>query len=238
MPAQPSETEAKARAQRGRGRLSSLEMLPEAADEALAWANAELRERRMPQAEILRRMNAMLADHGIAPVSVGAFSRHSIRLAIEMRKLEATRAATTAVLDRLPKGERSDATQAAVELVKFRLAEMIMAADDPDPKFLASASLALMRLTSTTLLLANAERQDRKDQREQDEQEVVFLGPRDGQSEDCRGGTELELADNDRIDHRDALGPVGNVDRRVQVVHEYAHDLAEAEGDDRQIIAS
>lgn len=171
MPPQPYETEAKARAQRGRGRLSSLEMLPEAADEALAWANAELRERRMPQAEILRRMNAMLADHGIAPVSVGAFSRHSIRLAIEMRKLEATRAATTAVLDRLPKGERSDATQAAVELVKFRLAEMIMAADDPDPKFLASASLALMRLTSTTLLLANAERQDRKDQREQDEQE-------------------------------------------------------------------
>lgn len=171
MPPRPSETEAKARAQRGRGRLSSLEMLPEAADEALAWANAELRERRMPQAEILRRMNAMLADHGIAPVSVGAFSRHSIRLAIEMRKLQATRAATTAVLDRLPKGERSDATQAAVELVKFRLAEMIMAADDPDPKFLASASLALMRLTSTTLLLANAERQDRKDQREQDEQE-------------------------------------------------------------------
>ena len=171
MPPQPSETEAKARAQRGRGRLSSLEMLPEAADEALAWANAELRERRMPQAEILRQMNAMLADHGIAPVSVGAFSRYSIRLAIEMRKLEATRAATTAVLARLPKGERSDTAQAAVELVKFRLAEMIMATDDPDPKFLAAASLALMRLTSTTLLLANAERQDRKDQREQDEQE-------------------------------------------------------------------
>lgn len=173
MPLEPSSTEPKARAQRGRGRLSSLEMLPEAADEALAWANAELRERRMPQAEILRHMNAMLADHGIAPVSVGAFSRYSIKLAIEMRKIEATRAATTAVLERLPKGERSDATQAAVELVKYRLAEMIMATDEPDPKFLGAASLALMRLTNTSLLLASAERQDRKDQREQDEHERV-----------------------------------------------------------------
>lgn len=160
-----SQTEA--RSHRGRGRLSSMEMLPEAADEALAWANAELRERRMPQVEILRRMNAMLADHGIPPVSVGTFSRYSVRVAIEARKLSAAQEATKAFLNRLPQGKRDDTTIAAIELVKVRILEMIMDEEEPDPKLLATASLTLQRLTATANNVAEGKRQDDKDQREQ-----------------------------------------------------------------------
>lgn len=150
------------RNQRGRGRLSSIETLPECCDEDIAWANAELRDRKMPQTEILRQFNARLADRGIKGVSVGAFSRYSVRVAIEMRKIAANREITNAVIARMPKGDRSDSTLAAIELVKFRLVELIMGEEEPDPKLLANASLALMRLSSTALREAEGQRRDDK----------------------------------------------------------------------------
>ncbi len=155
------------RAHRGRGRLSSIEQLPEICDEDIGWANAELRDRKMPQTEILRQFNARLADKGIKGVSVGAFSRYSVRVAIELRKIAASREITSAVLDRMPKGERSDTTLAAIELVKYRLVELIMGEEDPDPKLLANASLALMRLSSTALREAEGQRRDHKAKQDQ-----------------------------------------------------------------------
>lgn len=72
----------------GRGVLSSIERLPETCDEDIAWANAELRERRMPQTEILRQFNARLADKGLKGVSKGTFSRYSVRLAVAAKEVE------------------------------------------------------------------------------------------------------------------------------------------------------
>lgn len=148
----------------GRGRLSSIDTLPEAADEHILWANAALRDREMPQTEILREFNARLADLGIRPISKGAFSRYSVRVAIETRKLEATRQITEAVLARMPAGDRADSTLAAIELVKFRILEMVTNEDVPDPKLLANAALSLSRLSSTALREAEGRRKDRKDQ--------------------------------------------------------------------------
>ena len=73
-------------------------------------------------------------------------------------------------------------------------------------------------------------------QHHQQQQVVVLLWAADGNAEDRRRGAELEIADSHRIDQGDALRTVGDVDRCVQVVHENAHDFAEAEGDDGQII--
>ncbi|WP_186390238.1 phage protein Gp27 family protein, partial [Stappia sp. TSB10P1A] len=70
---------------RGRGRLSSMEMLPEEADADLAWVNTELREGKRPQTIILAEFNARLADRGIGGISKGAFSRYSVRRAREWR---------------------------------------------------------------------------------------------------------------------------------------------------------
>ena len=151
----------------GRGKLSTIEMLPEAADEAIAWANQALRDRAMPQTEILRQFNAMLADHGIKGVSKGAFSRYSIRVAIEARKLEASRQMTDAILSRLAPGERSDSTIAATELLKFRILEMVTNEEEPDPKLLNIASLALSRMSMTALRETHGQRLDKADQREE-----------------------------------------------------------------------
>ena len=153
----------------GRGQLSSIDVLPEEADEAIAWANAQLRERKMPQKEILRQFNAMRADHGIPAISRSAFSRHSVRLAVEMRKMEASRQIMDVVLGQLEPGERSDSMIAATELLKYRILEQVMAEEEPDPKLLLNATLALQRLSSTAAREAEVQRRDKREQREEDE---------------------------------------------------------------------
>jgi len=153
----------------GRGQLSSIDLLPEQADEAIAWANAQLRERTMPQQEILRQFNAMLADHGIGAISRSAFSRHSVRTAIELRKYEATRTLTETVLSRLDLVDRSDAMIVATELVKARILDLALDADD-NPKLLLETSLALQRLSSTAAREAEAQRRAAKDQRQADQE--------------------------------------------------------------------
>lgn len=155
----------------GRGRLSSIEMLPEAADEHIAWANQQLRERAMPQNAILDEFNARLADLGIGKISKGAFSRYSVRVAIETRRMEASRQITDAVLSRMAPGDRADSTLAAVELVKFRIMSLVMDEETPDPKFLGDAALALSRLSITALREAEGQRLDRKDQIETEERQ-------------------------------------------------------------------
>lgn len=166
-PSTSSEPQGERRRREGRGKLSTIEMLPEEADEAIAWANQALRDREMPQTEILRQFNAMLADHGIKGVSKGAFSRYSIRVAIEARKLEASRQMTDAILSRLAPGERSDSTIAATELLKFRILEMVTNEEEPDPKLLNIASLALSRMSMTALRETHGQRLDKADQREE-----------------------------------------------------------------------
>lgn len=151
----------------GRGQLSSIDMLPEAADEAIAWANTALRERTMPQNEILRQFNAMLADHGIASISRSAFSRHSVRLAIETRKVEAVRPILAKVMKLLPKGDRSDITVAATELLKMRLMELIINEETTNPGLLLDASLALQRISATAQREAEGQRRAAKDERDQ-----------------------------------------------------------------------
>ena len=163
----PISSDDEGRARRsGRGRLSSIDMLPEDADEAIEWANVELRERKMPQNVILREFNAMLADRGIKGVSKSSFGRYAVRAAIELRKMDASRRITDAILARMPVGERSDSMIAATELLKFRIIETVMD-EDADPKALAQASLSLQRISSTAARTAEIQRRDRKDQQEE-----------------------------------------------------------------------
>lgn len=171
--AAPEPSEDRDRRTDGRGHLSTIDRLPEACDEDIAWANAELRERKMPQNEILRQFNARLADKGIKGISIGAFNRHSIRVAIETRKIEASRQITNEVLARLAPGERSDSMIAAVELLKHRIIEMVMGDDEPNSSELGKATLALQRLSSTLARTSELQRRDRQEQREEEAREAA-----------------------------------------------------------------
>jgi hypothetical protein len=56
-------------AQRGRGRLSTIDTLPEAAEPIVAMALQDLRQRKKPQLQILAALNGSLADLGVKSIS-------------------------------------------------------------------------------------------------------------------------------------------------------------------------
>jgi Protein of unknown function (DUF3486) len=74
--------------QEGRGRLSSIDLLPPEADEDIVWANEALRERKLPQTVILAEFNERLLDRRFEPISKGAWSRYSVRKAVQWRGMD------------------------------------------------------------------------------------------------------------------------------------------------------
>ncbi|MGR3484054.1 MAG: DUF3486 family protein [Paracoccaceae bacterium] len=121
-------------ARRGRGRLSSIDLLPEAADEVVAWAFQELKERDRLQKDIHEEFNERLAAIGCGPISASAFNRHSLRLAAMARRHEETRQITAALTERMEPGQTDDLTIIAAETVKMLVFELLEAGGDITPK--------------------------------------------------------------------------------------------------------
>ncbi|MEP0409171.1 MAG: DUF3486 family protein, partial [Roseibium sp.] len=104
---------------RGRGRLSTLEMLPEEADGDLVWLHEELRDGNRPQVAILKDFNARLADHGIGPISKGAFSRYSVRKAREWREYDERLRLSRALVETMGPDGADKMTVAVAERLKM-----------------------------------------------------------------------------------------------------------------------
>jgi hypothetical protein len=84
-----------------RGRLSSLDLLPEEAQDALQWAIGELNQRRRTQADILFELNDRLAAVGCDPISKSAFGRKSVRLARRNWRLQERQFIYTGIAEQL-----------------------------------------------------------------------------------------------------------------------------------------
>ena len=127
----------------------------------------------MLRAELATRTAELTAEqlNHLATVANHKAATAEARVAIETRRMEASRQITDAVLSRMAPGDRADSTLAAVELLKFRIMSLVMDEDTPDPKFLGAAALALSRLSSTSLREAEGQRLDRKDQVETEERQ-------------------------------------------------------------------
>ncbi|RKR03589.1 DUF3486 family protein [Maricaulis maris] len=110
----------------GRGRLSTLDLLPDEADGDILWLNEELREGRRLQIDLLEEFNARLADKGIGSISKSAFSRYSVRKATQFRQLDETRRISVELADMLGVDSSDKMTIALSEMLKmaaFRIAE-------------------------------------------------------------------------------------------------------------------
>ncbi len=110
----------------GRGRLSSIDMLPDEAEPDLVWAVEQLRERKMHARAILDEFNARLADRGIAPISKSAWGRYAVRKAIQFRRLDEVRRISDELVESLGADGPDQVTVAVAEMVKlaaFRLLE-------------------------------------------------------------------------------------------------------------------
>lgn len=118
-------TSAGADRREGRGRLSTLDMLPESAEEDIVWALEALRQRSLPQNLILDQFNARLASRGIEPVSRSAFNRWSIRKSIQFRRLDELRTVTNDLVASLGTGDADDVTVAIAEILKASIYERV-----------------------------------------------------------------------------------------------------------------
>jgi hypothetical protein len=111
--------------QEGRGRLSSIDMLPEEAEPDIVWALEQLRLREMPSKMILGEFNARLADRGIGPVSKSAWGRFSVRKALQFRKLDEVHGIARELAATLGTDRADDVTIMIAEMVKVAAFQLL-----------------------------------------------------------------------------------------------------------------
>lgn len=114
-----------AKAKRGRGRPSKIDMLPAIADEVVRWAALELREDKRFQNDICEEFNEKLAKLGLEPVSASSFNRHSIRMADMVRRTNQTREIAAVLTDRMEPGQSDNVTITLAEMIKTLISELL-----------------------------------------------------------------------------------------------------------------
>ena len=133
----------------GRGRLSSLELLPPEAQDDVAWARVELAKRDRTQAEILVEFNGRLVDRGIEPVSKSAFNRASVKLAAMANRLAESRAVFAGLAPQFTAETVDEQTVVLGEMIKLLIFDLVQNDGDTlSPKGameLANAHLAVIR---------------------------------------------------------------------------------------------
>ncbi|KAG1263478.1 hypothetical protein G6F65_014510 [Rhizopus arrhizus] len=92
------------------------------------------------------------------------------------------------------------------------------------------------RAADTRILQAHAHHDD--DERQREQQVVVLLGPGEADAEEAFRAPEREFAHLEGVDAVDALRPVGDVARGVQIVQENADDFPDAQGHNGQVVPS
>lgn len=115
---------AKSRKQ-GRGHLSSIDLLPDEAESAIVWANAQLRERHLPGAVILAEFNERLADVGIGPISKSAWGRYAVRKAIQFRRLDEIQRMGSELARTMDAKAPDEVTIAVAEMLKVAAFEIL-----------------------------------------------------------------------------------------------------------------
>lgn len=138
------------RARQGRGRLSSIDLLPDVAEEAIVWANEQLRECKLPQNVIHAEFNEKLLDLNtehdldppIEPISKSAFNRYSVRKAMIFRKLDEAQKIGAELVHSMDPKTPDDVTIAVSELIKAAAFE-ILETNNPGTKGLMELSRAV-----------------------------------------------------------------------------------------------
>ncbi len=135
-----------------RGRLSSLDLLPEAAEPAIAEAMRALRERKKPQTQILTELNATLADIGVKSISKSSFNRKALWLMGYGQQLENAREIAAIIGEKLEEAPEGDVGLLLGETLKTLIFDVLSEAS------LSKKSPSMVMLNLASESLANLER--------------------------------------------------------------------------------
>lgn len=110
----------------GRGRLSSIDLLPEEAQPCVSAALAALSERKRTQEDIRRELNECLARLGLAPISRSAFNRKALQIAAVGRQLQQAREVAAVMAEKLSDLPEGDIGLLLIEALKTLIYDVIM----------------------------------------------------------------------------------------------------------------
>jgi len=132
---------------KGRGRPSSIDLLPE---DLRIRLNAALRDKRLTQKEILDTFNKLLEEREHAPISRSALNRYAIQVEDMAGRLSEMREAASMIVGKV-EDEKSDTGRALIEIVKNLAWEMTFNNErDLDVDALNKISLMIRRLESAS----------------------------------------------------------------------------------------
>lgn len=109
----------------GRGRLSSLDLLPEDARDDLIWAIGELNQRQRTQEDIRFEFNDRLEAKGLEAVSRSAFNRKATRLAKRTMQLEERKFIYAGIAERLTPEEIGKSDVVLGEFLKTLIDDLL-----------------------------------------------------------------------------------------------------------------
>jgi len=109
----------------GRGRLSSIDLLPEEAGDDIVWACQELAARSRTQTDILFELNDRLEAKGLEPISRSAFNRKAMRLAAAQRRMSEARAMFEGLADQMTAKDVDENTIILGEFIKTLIIELV-----------------------------------------------------------------------------------------------------------------
>ncbi|MEN8721855.1 MAG: DUF3486 family protein [Alphaproteobacteria bacterium] len=132
-----------------RGRLSSIDVLSDAAQPHVVWAVDELNKRDHTQDDIREQLNTRLAllDPPEGPISKSAFNRYSIRIAITGRALMEARETAAMLAEKMDKLPEGDIGRLLNEIIKTMVFDLLTDAQLKD----GSASMAMLKAAAQSL---------------------------------------------------------------------------------------
>lgn len=101
-----------------RGQLSSLDLVPEAGRNAVAWARDELERRERTQADILFELNDRLEAAGCGRISKSAFNRAAVAVWLAKRRAEVSAAVIGAMAPLATPEKVAEADIVVSEIIK------------------------------------------------------------------------------------------------------------------------
>lgn len=188
---------------KGRGRLSGIELLPEACADAVAWAASELQNRERTQTDIYEefvgKLQSLHREHrgelDFAIPSFSAFNRYSIRLATLTQRLNQTREIATTLASKFDAAASDDLTLIASEAIKTLVFELVTNGGEAgfDPKGAKALADALFSATRAQGVSTNRRQKVEKEFADKVDQAVDTVAKAKGLTRDTVADIKTQI---------------------------------------------
>lgn len=131
----------------GRGRLSTLDLVPEEGRDDIIWALAALNARNRTQTDVLSELNERLEAKGLEPISRSAFNRKAVRLAAAARRLDEARHLFAGLAGHFTPERIDEGNIGLGEVIKTLIFELT----DPDKDHTPKDAMELARAYQATI---------------------------------------------------------------------------------------